>query len=43
MPFILVYGDEAILPIDPALGTSGDIASQLFAHKVAELDKQLIK
>ena len=40
MPFILVYGFKALLPIDLALYTSSDILSKHFAHKVTELVKQ---
>ena len=40
MHFMLVYGTEAKLPIDLALGTSSDIASLKFAHRFIELVKQ---
>ena len=40
MPFMLVHRAGAKLPIDLALGTSGNIPLYKFAHKVTELVKQ---
>ena len=38
--FMLVLGSKERLLIDLNFGTSGDIPSQYFAHKVTELVKQ---
>ena len=40
MPFMLVRRFETILLIYLALGTSGNIPSHYFAHKITELVKQ---
>ena len=40
---MLVYRAKSKLPIDLALGTSGNTLSQYFAYKVTELVKQACK